>query len=97
MRLVKFVGLCLAVTASAAGFDDDVSQLIDCALKTHGRAERLAQPRAYTVVVEMTAKSKRAPAGVSSTATHSFQSPNQYRLEDNTISKSVVVVPRPAR
>ena len=54
-----------------------MAQLIDRALKAHGGAERLAQPRAYTVVVEMTAKSKRAPAGVSSTATHSFQPPHQ--------------------
>ena len=85
MRLVMFFGLCLAITASAAGSDDDVAQLIDRALKAHGGAERLAQPRAYAVVVEMTAKSKRAPAGASSTATHSFQPPNQYRLEEDTV------------
>jgi hypothetical protein len=90
-----FVGLCLAVTAGAPGGDDDVSHLIDRALKAHGGAEHLAQPRAYTVIVEMTAKSKRAPAGASSPATHTFQPPNQYRLEENNISKSAVVVPRP--
>jgi hypothetical protein len=80
-----FVGLCLAVTASALGADDDVSQLIDRALKAHGGADRLALPRSYTVVVEMTSKSKRSPAGVSSTATHSFQPPNQYRLEEDAL------------
>jgi hypothetical protein len=80
-----FVGLCLAVTATVQGGDDDVTQLIDRALKAHGGAERLAQPRAYIVVVEMTSKSKRAPAGVSSRATHSFQPPNQYRLEEDAM------------
>jgi hypothetical protein len=85
MRRVILVGLCLAVTAGARGGDDDVTQLIDRALKAHGGAERLAQPRAYTVVVEMTAKSRRAPVGVSSTATHSFQPPHQYRLEEDAL------------
>ena len=85
MRLVIFVGLCLAMTATVQGSDDDVTQLIDRALKAHGGAERLAQSRAYTVVVEMTSKSKRAPAGASSTATHSIQPPNQYRLEEHTL------------
>jgi outer membrane lipoprotein-sorting protein len=85
MRPTMLVGLCLAVTAGAAGGDDDVTQLIDRALKAHGGADRLAQPRAYTVVVEMTSKSRRAPAGVSSTATHSFQPPNQYRLEEDAV------------
>jgi hypothetical protein len=85
MRVGIFVGLCLVVTASAPAADDDVTQLVDRALKAHGGAERLAQPRAYTVVVEMTAKSRRAPAGVSSTATHSFQPPNQYRLEEDSL------------
>jgi len=85
MRHIVLLGLCLAVTASATGADDDVTQLIDRALKAHGGAERLAQPRAYTVVVEMTARSRRAPSGVSSTATHSFQPPNQYRLEEDAL------------
>ena len=55
------------------------------ARRTSSHAERLAQPRAYTVVVEMTSKSKRTPAGASSTATHSFQPPNQYRLEEDIL------------
>jgi hypothetical protein len=85
MSRLAFVVLCLAVTATAQGGDDDVQQLIDRALKAHGGAERLAQPRAWTTVVEMTSKSKRAPAGASSRATHSFQPPNQYRLAEATV------------
>src|SRR3954453_12407730 len=80
------VGLVAAVTVTAqGGVADDVQQLVDRALKAHGGVERLSPPRAYTVVVEMTSKSKRTPAGASSKATHSFQPPNQYRLEEDML------------
>jgi len=85
MRMLVLAALCLAVTVTAEGGSDDVSQLIDRALTAHGGAERLAQPRAYSVVVEMTSKSKRSPVGASSKATHYFQPPNLYRLEEDTV------------
>jgi hypothetical protein len=86
MRTVACVAVCLAAGALAAKGEDqtDAKQLVNRALEAHGGVERLTRPRAYTVVVEMTSKSKRSPAGASSRATHSFQPPNQYRLEEDT-------------
>jgi hypothetical protein len=86
MRTVVCTAVCLtaAVVAAGGGDQTDAKQLVDRALEAHGGVERLARPRAYTVVVEMTSKSKRSPAVASSRATHSFQPPNQYRLEEDT-------------
>ena len=65
MRTVVWVAVCLIAAAVAARGDDqaDAKALVDRALEAHGGVERLTRPRAYTVVVEMTSKSKRAPAG----------------------------------
>ena len=86
MRTVVCAAVCLTavVAVAAQGDQTDAKQLVDRALNAHGGAERLSQPRAYTVVVEMSSKSKRSPAGASSRATHSFQPPNQYRLEEES-------------
>src|SRR5947209_9531826 len=74
------------VVAGAAGAEDpkDARQLIDRALEAAGGAERLAQPRAYTFKQELTAKSRKDPAGVVSRTTYYFQPPKKFRLEEES-------------
>src|SRR5690242_10731612 len=83
MRTAAWVVLVVGVAGAAAADEpQDVRQLIDRALKAAGGTERLAQPRAYTFKQEMTARSKRAPDGVTTRATYYFQPPKKFRLEE---------------
>jgi hypothetical protein len=86
MRCVTWI-LAAAAALAAAGVavpadTGDVKALIDRALQAAGGADRLAQPRAYSFKQEMTTKSKKNPAGVTSTATFYFQPPKKFRMEE---------------
>jgi hypothetical protein len=51
-------------------------------LQAAGGADRLARPRAYTFKQELTTRTKKAPEGVTSTATFFFQPPRKFRMEE---------------
>jgi hypothetical protein len=84
MRLATLTMLTGLYVAAVVGAADpaDVRSVIDRALEAAGGVERLTQPRAYTFKQEMTTKSKKAPAGITSTATFYFQPPKKFRMEE---------------
>jgi hypothetical protein len=82
---VVAAGAALVVARVVSAEDPkDVRQLIDRALEAAGGADRLAQPRAYTFKQEMTAKTKKDPAGVVTRTTYYFQPPKKFRLEEES-------------
>jgi hypothetical protein len=74
----------LAVIGSLTADDAaDARALVERALQAAGGLDRLAKPRSYTFKQELTTRTKKAPDGVTSTATFYYQPPKKYRMEED--------------
>jgi outer membrane lipoprotein-sorting protein len=86
MRGVSFaavMGTVLAAFGGALAADNvDVAALIDRALQAAGGADQLAKPRAYTFKQELTTRTKKNPAGLTTHSTFYFEPPKKFRMEE---------------
>ncbi len=83
LRWTIAIGTTLALIGLSAAADTaDVSALIDRALQAAGGGDHLAQPRAYTFKQEMTTRTKKFPAGLTTHSTFYFQPPKKLRMEE---------------
>ncbi|HEX4590595.1 MAG TPA: hypothetical protein VH120_11730 [Gemmataceae bacterium] len=78
--IIGIVGLFVAEAPAADG--NDAASLVDRALQAAGGADQLAKPRSYTFQQEMTTRTKKLPAGLTTHATFSFQPPKKFRMEE---------------
>jgi hypothetical protein len=72
----------LAAAAATAADDKDAAAIVDRVLTAAGGTEKLAQPRAYSFKQELTVRSKKAPASVTTHSTFYFQPPKKFRMEE---------------
>lgn len=77
---IVILAILAAGGATLAG-DNDAASIVDRVLQAAG-GDKLIQPRAYSFQQELTVRSKKLPAGVTTHSTFYFQPPKKFRMEE---------------